>query len=168
MNLTFKTKKMKTKQNTLSGSKLLIAILMALMSSHLSSQTTYANGYIRIMGENVIVSSDLNSTPNINQDYVGDYDLIVKGGVLTSDIGIYPPGFWADYVFEKNYPLMNFNELRAFIKEHKHLPNVPSESVIKSEGYTVQKMNVILLEKIEELHLYILQLEKRLSYLEKD
>lgn len=74
---------------------------------------------------------------------------------------------WADYVFENNYPLMPLTELKNYVKNHKHLPNIPSAKEVEENGILVGEMNKLLLEKIEELTLYILQLEERIQKLEK-
>ncbi len=71
-----------------------------------------------------------------------------------------------DYVFASDYALMTFQELRDFISVNKHLPNVPSAKEYEIEGVDLGEMNRVLLEKVEELTLYILQLEERMSVLE--
>ncbi|MFT4753023.1 MAG: hypothetical protein ACI9GM_000423 [Salibacteraceae bacterium] len=73
---------------------------------------------------------------------------------------------WCDYVFEADYQLMSLGELREFIKLNKHLPKVPKAEVVESEGMKVGEMNMIMMEKIEEMYLYILQLESRINELE--
>jgi hypothetical protein len=82
------------------------------------------------------------------------------GGVIT----ITP---WPDYVFEKNYKLKTIPELEVFLKENKHLPNVPSAAEVTKEGIDVATMNAKLLEKIEELSLYIIEQNKRIEALEQ-
>jgi hypothetical protein len=72
-----------------------------------------------------------------------------------------------DYVFESDYKLLSFDELRSYINENKHLPNVPSAKVIEANGADLGEMNRIMVEKVEELTLYILQLEARLKKLEE-
>jgi len=70
---------------------------------------------------------------------------------------------WADYVFEEDYPLMPLSEVESFLKEHKHLPSIPSEKVMKEEGIDLAEMNVKMMEKIEELTLYLIQQKKELE-----
>ena len=67
---------------------------------------------------------------------------------------------WADYVFEPTYHLMPLSEVETFVKKEKHLPNVPSEQELKAEGADVMEMNKILMEKVEELTLYLIQQNK--------
>jgi len=73
---------------------------------------------------------------------------------------------YADYVFNRNYSLMNLKELETFIKENKHLPGIPKEKDVLEEGIDLAAMNVKLLEKVEELTLYIIQQNKRIEALE--
>lgn len=63
-----------------------------------------------------------------------------------------------DYVFSSNYSLMPLKEVEKFIKTNSHLPNVPSEKQIREEGLAIEDMQLKLLEKVEELTLYIIKL----------
>src|SRR5207244_10340608 len=78
-----------------------------------------------------------------------------------------------DYVFDSTYKLMPIAELAKFVQSERHLPNVPSASNIKSEGLNLSQFQMRLLEKVEELTLYTIdlkaqneQLQKRLEALE--
>ncbi len=73
-----------------------------------------------------------------------------------------------DYVFAEDYALMSFAELRTFVQNEKHLPNVPSAKEYETNGVELGEMNRILLEKVEELTLYILQLEERMKKVEAE
>ena len=70
-----------------------------------------------------------------------------------------------DYVFNSDYELMTFQELRDFISTYRHLPNVPSAKEYKETGVDLGEMNRVLLEKVEELTLYLLQLEEQMNFL---
>jgi hypothetical protein len=74
---------------------------------------------------------------------------------------------FADYVFDKNYKLKTLTELEAFITKHHHLPNVPSLAEVEANNKQIDvgEMQVILLEKVEELTLYILQQQKEIDAL---
>ena len=74
---------------------------------------------------------------------------------------------WPDYVFSKDYNLRPILEVEQFIAENQHLPNVPSAAEVEANGIELGEMNAILLQKIEELTLYIIQMEKRLAGMEK-
>lgn len=67
---------------------------------------------------------------------------------------------WCDYVFEKEYKLMPLKEVESFIKENKHLPDVPSANEVASDYVDVFEMQKIQMKKIEELTLYMIELKK--------
>jgi hypothetical protein len=67
---------------------------------------------------------------------------------------------WCDYVFEKDYKLRTVDELDKYINENKHLPGVASANEVETEGLNVGEMNKAMMEKIEELTLYVIQLSK--------
>jgi hypothetical protein len=71
-----------------------------------------------------------------------------------------------DYVFEPDYKLLSLTDLRSFITMNKHLPNIPSAKDYEQQGVDLGELNRLLLEKVEELTLYILQLEDRMKSLE--
>ena len=72
-----------------------------------------------------------------------------------------------DYVFEKQYPLIPLGQLKEYIKENKHLPNIPSAEVVDNNGIGLGDLGIKKMEKIEELTLYLLQLEERMEKLKK-
>lgn len=73
---------------------------------------------------------------------------------------------WPDYVFKENYNLISPSEIEAFINENGHLPKIPSASEVVENGLELGKMNKLMMEKIEELTLYIIEQEKRIEALE--
>jgi hypothetical protein len=68
-----------------------------------------------------------------------------------------------DYVFEKDYPLTSLEELKAYIDQHKHLPEVPSAKEMGENGINLKEMNLLLLKKVEELTLYVIELKKEVD-----
>lgn len=70
---------------------------------------------------------------------------------------------WPDYVFDAGYQLMPLSELQTFIQKNNHLPNVPSACEMEEHGINVAKSNVMLMEKVEELTLYLLQMKEQLN-----
>lgn len=99
---------------------------------------------------------------------VSNYNLFVKGGILTDEIRVRINTTWADYVFNDNYKLKSLSELESYIKEHKHLPNVPSAAQIAKEGVEMGNISKIQQEKIEELTLYIIEQDKQLKLQQKE
>lgn len=91
--------------------------------------------------------------------------LAVMGGIVTDSIRT-TVNSWADYVFDEDYKLMPLDKLRDYLKISHHLPNIPSADEVVKNGINVSEMTVKLLEKIEELHLYIIQQQKRIDKLE--
>ncbi len=90
------------------------------------------------------------------------YLLNVAGKAICEEIKVQLVGSWPDYVFHKNYKLMPLDELEKSISINKHLPNVPSAAdVTAANGIEVGEMNRKLLEKVEELTLYIIELNKK-------
>jgi hypothetical protein len=102
---------------------------------------------------------------NIDNSFTGDYDytLAVKGGVLTSEVYVKEVEEWHDYVFSDDYTLMPLDELENYVKNQKHLPDLPTESEIVDKGYNMAEMDGILLKKIEELTLYAIDLQRQLQ-----
>ncbi|MDT8411010.1 MAG: hypothetical protein RQ875_00995 [Vicingaceae bacterium] len=72
-----------------------------------------------------------------------------------------------DYVFESTYKLMPLNELEKYIKTNKHLPKMPTAKEVEKNGADIGEINRLLVEKIEELTLYILEQDKRIKKLEE-
>jgi hypothetical protein len=97
----------------------------------------------------------------------GNFKLSVDGNVRAESIEVYLESIWPDYVFDKDYSLKTLTELEKFITKNKHLPNVPSASEVKDNGINLGEMDAILLQKIEELTLYIIEQQKRIEELEK-
>ncbi|MBN3584882.1 hypothetical protein JYB64_21005 [Algoriphagus aestuarii] len=95
------------------------------------------------------------------------YLLSVNGTIGTKEVHVTATG-WADYVFSPNYKLMPLNEVENFIKEHGHLPNIPSAEQVKEEGINLSEINVKLLEKIEELTLHLIRQQQEIDSLKKE
>lgn len=104
---------------------------------------------------------------NNSQRIATGYELSVDGDVIAESFVTQNSTSWPDYVFEDNYPLLPISDLEKAIKKNKHLPNVPSATDIEKNGINLGPMTSALLEKVEELTLYIIQLEKRLKAMEE-
>lgn len=108
----------------------------------------------------------LNGRVGVNaENTTNDYALAVDGGVLTTKVHIQEVGDWPDYVFREDYRPMPMDELSAYIGEHRHLPGVPSEAEVDADGYDVAAMQAVMLEKIEELTLYVLGQQREIDSL---
>lgn len=91
------------------------------------------------------------------------YKLTVTGKVICEELKVQLQGAWPDYVFQEKYNLMPMDELRNFINSNNHLPNIPAAAAIEKNGMEVGEMQRKMMEKIEELTLYILQLEEKIN-----
>ena len=93
--------------------------------------------------------------------------LMVNGGILCEKIKVIGDVPNSDYVFEEEYDLLPLSEVKQFILENKHLPEVPSAAEFKENGYNLGEMDDLLLRKIEELTLHIIRLEEEIVELKK-
>ena len=106
-----------------------------------------------------------------------DQKLTVKGKIHTQEVLVDLKGAVApDYVFERyyqgystlknDYQMLDLKSHEAFLKQNHHLPEIPSAKHLKNEGLDLKKMNLLLLQKIEELTLYTLEQQKQLDALQ--
>jgi hypothetical protein len=134
--------------------------------------------FMQLSGNDFTISpSSGNSTGllvlNGNQVTIGQitpangYKLSVGGKAICEELKVQLQGNWPDYVFNQNYKLRSIEELRAFIAQNKHLPNIPAAAELEKNGMEVGEMQRKMMEKIEELTLYILQLEEKLETVQK-
>jgi len=73
---------------------------------------------------------------------------------------------WSDFVFKSEFKLKSLKDVEDFINKNQHLPDVPSETEVKTKGIDVATMNAILLQKIEELTLYVIEQNKKIEALQ--
>lgn len=96
------------------------------------------------------------------------YKLVVDGKVGVREVFVKATGTWPDFVFDKNYDLMPFEDVVAFYSKHKHLPDMPSCKQIEEDGnYNLGKLQQLQLQKIEELYLYTAQQKTEIDELKK-
>jgi len=74
---------------------------------------------------------------------------------------------WADYVFKKGYQLKSLTDVKQFITDNGHLPNIPSEKEMIENGIDISEMNVKMMEKIEELFLHTIALKEEVEALKE-
>ena len=86
------------------------------------------------------------------------YKLEVCGTIRAKEVRVETG--WCDYVFEKNYKLRSIDELENYINANKHLPGIAPASEVEKDGLKVAEMNKAMMEKIEELTLYVIRLSK--------
>ncbi|AWO00436.1 hypothetical protein DLD77_01295 [Chitinophaga alhagiae] len=92
--------------------------------------------------------------------------LAVNGDMFAKKVKVTATG-WSDFVFDPSYKLPSLYEIERFIKANRHLPDIPTEAEVKEKGIDVGEMNKLLLQKIEEQMLYIIELRKEVDGLKK-
>ena len=88
----------------------------------------------------------------------------VNGVLFANEIKV-EPNVWSDFVFSPDYKLQPLSEVKTHIEKYRHLPDVPSELQVKKEGVELSEMTVKLLQKIEELTLYVIQQDEKIGEL---
>ena len=91
------------------------------------------------------------------------YKLAVNGTIRAKEIKV--DSDWADFVFKKDYKLPTLGEVKKHITEKGTLPGIPSESDVKANGVSLGEVNALLLQKVEELTLYVIKLQEEVNEL---
>lgn len=112
---------------------------------------------------------DVNGESNFSQrvkigapGFATSYMLNVGGGIMAEEVRVQLQP-WPDYVFENDYTLMPLSELEQFIQKEKHLPGITAANEIAENGLNLGEMQKAQMEKIEELFLHLIELEKRMQ-----
>jgi hypothetical protein len=93
------------------------------------------------------------------------YKLAVNGSIRAKEVRVNTG--WADFVFETGYQLIPLAEVEAFIRQHKHLPDIPPAAELQKEGVDLSAMQTKMMAKIEELTLYLIEANKNISLLQQ-
>jgi hypothetical protein len=124
------------------------------------------NAYVT--GSKTALMIDYNSNIGIGTTSPSE-KLSVDGTVLAKKVRVSTEGIdWPDFVFAPNFKLRTLNELEAYIKANQHLPEVPSANEVEENGLDLGKMDATLLQKVEELTLYLIEESKEKDKLKKE
>lgn len=94
------------------------------------------------------------------------YKMAVAGNIIAEKVRVkLQSAGWPDYVFGEKYPLLSLQQTEAFIQQHKHLPGVPSAAEVEKDGLDLGDGQAVLLKKIEELTLYLIEMNRKLEKL---
>ena len=93
--------------------------------------------------------------------------LTVKGKIACREVKVTATA-GADFVFEETYKLPKLLEVEKFVKENKHLPEIPKAAEMETEGYDMGEFQVKLLQKIEELTLYTIEQQKMILEMKEE
>lgn len=125
---------------------------------------TAGDNTMDLQSTNITLTGKVGINTNNESD---TYALAVDGGILTNEVFIKNVNEWYDNVFAKDYKLLSLSDLKHYINEFGHLPEVPSETEVLTEGYNMAEMQSILLKKIEELTLYTLKQQEEIEMLKQ-
>jgi trimeric autotransporter adhesin len=116
------------------------------------------NGYIQLDGTQVAIGGVVPAA--------SAYKLTVTGKIICEELKVkLVSSVWPDYVFDKKYKLPTLTDVEKFIAKNNHLPNIPSATEVEKNGIEVGDMQKKMMEKIEELTLYIIDLQKQVDAL---
>jgi hypothetical protein len=101
-----------------------------------------------------------NGNVGIGTNNTQGYKLAVAGNMIAESVKVKLQGTWPDFVFAKDYALPTLEETEKHIKEKGHLPGIPSAAEVEKNGIELGDMNKKLLQKIEELTLYMIEMRK--------
>jgi hypothetical protein len=127
--------------------------------------------FLNAWSSTVAIDNDLNLTSRFYINGSGNVGigttnpqslLSVKGKITAQEVEVTMTG-WSDFVFQKNYKLISLEDLQKYIAENRHLPDVPSEQEVKEKGLNLGQNDAVLLQKIEELTLYLIEQNKTLK-----
>jgi len=93
--------------------------------------------------------------------------LAVNGTITSKEVIVTTDG-WSDFVFDNHYKLKDLEEVKQFIEENNHLPDIPSEKEVLVSGIELGKMDAKLLQKVEELTLYMIEMNQRMKTVEAE
>jgi hypothetical protein len=96
------------------------------------------------------------------------YKLAVDGRVICTEVMVRLVNNWPDYVFQHNYKLAPLGEVESFIEKNKHLPGIPSAAKLEKEGLSLGEMQKLQMQKIEELTLYIIDINRQLQTVKQE
>lgn len=125
-----------------------------LINNNVFAVNSYGKNYLLVKG---------NGSVGIGTQDTKGYKLAVNGSAIFTKVKVEAYSGWPDYVFEHNYQLPALLDVEKYILEHKHLPNVPSAVEVAKDGQDLGEMDKKLLQKIEELTLYLIDLKKENS-----
>jgi hypothetical protein len=129
------------------------------------TKETQGNIVLYPLNGNVLLAPD-GGNVGIGTGNPGGFKLAVEGKIAAREILVTLQSPFPDYVFASNYKLRSLYNLESYINQNKHLPGIPSAAEVeKKGGIELGQMNTKLLEKVEELTLYVIQLKKEIEEL---
>ena len=129
--------------------------------------------FLQISGGDVLMTPNENGQVGIGVTSMANmpddqYLLAVDGKIISEEVRVEMSGTWPDYVFEDGYDLKPLAQLESEIAFLGHLPGIPEASIIENEGFELGDMQKRMMEKIEELTLYMIEADKEINALKAE
>ncbi|HEX2921877.1 MAG TPA: hypothetical protein VHO50_12010 [Bacteroidales bacterium] len=134
-----------------------------IISSNLTSTSWMPEPLPQLNYQSVKSNLIVDGSVGIGNNNPGSYKLNVSGKIRADEIVVNTSG--ADFVFDPDYNLPDLAEVERYIEENKHLPDVAPASEMQADGMNVSEMQTKMLQKIEELTLYVIELKKEIETL---
>lgn len=93
----------------------------------------------------------------------GNNKLAVGGGVIAESVTVKLQSNWPDFVFKNNYQLPSLRDVKTYIAQYRHLPEIPSQADVAKDGINIGEMDNMLLKKVEELTLYLIEKDEEIK-----
>jgi hypothetical protein len=142
-----------------------------------NNNTEYARAYVQVGGSALHFSVGATPSPKLTINSAGNVGigttapgsnkLAVEGTIGARKVKV-TQGTWADFVFHPDYQLPALQEVEKYIKTNQHLPEIPSAAEVQKEGLDLGEMNKKLLQKVEELTLYLIGMEKKMQQMQAE
>lgn len=122
--------------------------------------------YMNTASKGNIIMATGGGSVGIGTITTGTNKLAVEGTIAARRVKVTQNNPWPDYVFGEDYPLTPLSETEKYVKANKHLPDMPSAKEVEENGVDLGEMNRKLLEKMEEMTLHMIQMQKKIDALE--
>jgi hypothetical protein len=146
------------------------------LSTNVGIGTSAPTQKLEVKDGNILTNQNIYASSATSRVLIGDMNglntgahaLAVNGTALFTKATVRLTGTWPDFVFEPTYNLPTLSQVEAYITKHKHLEGVPSAEEVKEKGIDLGDNQTILLKKVEELTLYMIELNKKVETLAKE
>ncbi|MBK7410150.1 MAG: bZIP transcription factor [Saprospirales bacterium] len=124
------------------------------------------NNLMMLTGTGKLAIGTTSTPTSLGASDLTPYTLFAAGGILTEEVRVRTG--WADHVFAHDYPLQGLNEVANYIEENCKLPDMPSTEEVEANGLEIGEITVKQQEKIEELFLHMIEMDKELKALKQE
>ena len=128
----------------------------------ITQSSTLPSGTLISFNINPVLITDASGNIGIGTPNTNGYKFAVKGNLHAQQVNVDLTN-WADYVFTPTYTLPTLSEVKTYIDQNHHLPEIPSEQEMIKNGMDVGEMNKLLVKKVEELTLYLIEKDKAIN-----